>query len=368
MIEELIKEAKEKLKVSPQAAKDYEENKPFMLNFVNQEMTKRSDLLTLIGFNSLQIMYDNHTNHANFMANVFKYSLFEMLVKMVPWVYKAYSNHGFSYDYFLVELHTWKRAVENFLPSSSAKEINRTYEWLIEKHEEMIELSQKQDEFKITLERKWEIKKERFLSHLLRADFNSAVKFANRLVKSPQDLENFYLKILQPALYEIGSLWEKGKISVAEEHLATSIVGRVMANIYTYFPKNKTKAQAKAIITSSPNEYHELGGRMVADLLEMDGWDVYYLGANVPEDEVLKLVKKIKPKLIGISVTMPFNLERTEKLISKIRSLKGISLKIMVGGLLFNLFPEVYLKLGADFWASDAKKAVEIAKFLKSSS
>lgn len=365
MIEELIKEAQEKLPVSLQAAKDYKERKSLMLKFVNEEMSKRADIFSLIGDNPLQMMYDNHENHVNFMANVFRYSLFELLVRMVPWVYRSYYHNGFLYDYFPIELKVWMEAIKKFLPKSSAEEINRTYLWLIEKHEKMIELSQKQEEFKMSLEKKWQIKKDKFLFYLLKADLASAVKFASRFVKSSNLIENFYLKIVQPALYDIGNLWERGKISVAEEHLVTSIVNRVMASIYTNFPKTKIKTKYKAIITSSANEYHEIGGRMVADLLELDGWNVYYLGANVPNENVIKLVKNIKPKLIGISVSMAFNLEKVENLITKIREFKNGQIKVMVGGLIFNLIPQIYEKVGADFWASDAKKAMEIARTLR---
>lgn len=362
-MEQLIKEAKEKLIVSPQSAKDYEEKRDLMLNFVNDEMSKRSDIFELIGGNPLQMMYDNHRNHVNFMINVFKYSLFEMLVRIVPWVYKSYHNHDFSYDYFLIELKTWKEAVEKFLPKESAIEINRTYDWMIRKHEEMIELSKRHSNFVISLEERWQRKKDRFLSYLLKADYESAVRFANRFIKSSSDIENFYLKIVQPALYDVGHLWEMGKISVAEEHLATAIVGRVMAQVYTMFPK--TKKKSKAIVTASPNEFHELGARIVADLLEMAGWDVYYLGANVPALELIKIIKKRRPKLLAISVTMPFNIEKAENLICEVKKLEIVKPKIIVGGLAFNIFPDIYKAIGADFWAPDAKGAVEIASRLK---
>lgn len=362
-LEDLTKEAKTKLIVSPEAAKDYEAKRDFMLNFVNQEMSERPDIIKLIGGNPLQMMYDNHKNHINFMINVFKYSLFELLVRIIPWVYRSYHNHDFSYDYFPIELETWKQAVDKFLQKDHAKEINKTYDWMIEKHPIMIEISKSQTNFVIPLEEKWKIKKNRFLSFLLEGDFESAINFAERFIKSSEDIENFYLKIVQPALYDIGNLWEAGKISVAEEHLATAIVGRVMANIYPKFPKKKKKA--KAIVSSSPNEYHELGGRIVADLLEMDGWDVYYLGANVPAQELIKLVNKTKPKIVAISVTMPFNIEKAAELIKKLKESKPPKPKIIVGGLAFNLLPDLHKQVGADFWAPDAKKAVEIASQFK---
>ncbi|WP_022856034.1 hypothetical protein [Thermodesulfobacterium thermophilum] len=89
MIKELIEEAEKLLPVSLEAAEDYEKNKDLMLNFVNTQMSKRKDIFYLIGGNSLQLMFDNHRHHVNFMINVFKFSMFELLVRMVPWVYRS---------------------------------------------------------------------------------------------------------------------------------------------------------------------------------------------------------------------------------------------------------------------------------------
>jgi len=363
-MEKLFKEADIKLHVSAEASDEYEINKDFMLDFVNNEMSKRKDLVQLIGGNSLQMMYDNHRNHVHFMINVFKFSLFEMLVRLVPWVYKSYHNHGFSYEYFPVELKAWKNAVKKFLSKSNASEIIKIYDWLINKHKKMIELSKRQSDFILKIEEEWKDKKNEFLSYIIDGDFESALKFTNKILKSYEDIQDFYLKIIQPALYDVGNLWETGKISVAEEHLATSIVGRIIANIYIHFPKPKKK-KLKAIVTSSPNEFHDLGGRIVADFFEIDGWDVYYLGANVPEQELIKLVRKTKPKILALSVTMPFNVERAEKIINLIKKLETPSPKILVGGIAFNFMPDLYKKIGADLFATDAKSAVEIVRQFK---
>ncbi|WP_333570742.1 cobalamin B12-binding domain-containing protein [Thermodesulfobacterium commune] len=363
-MEELIREAEKVLPVSFEAAEEYEKHKDLMLNFVNTKMSKRKDIFSLIGGNSLQMMFDNHRHHVNFMINVFKFSMFELLVRMVPWVYRSYHNHGFTYDYFLVELETWKKAIKKFLSKPSSDEIMKTYDWLIEKHEKMIDLSKDEAVFTIKLEGEWEEKKNQFLYYILEGDFEKALKFTKKIVKRPEDLQDFYLNIIQPALYDVGNLWEQGKISVAEEHLATSIVGRIIANLYLLFSKTQ-KSKLKAIVTATPNEFHELGCRMVADFLEMDGWDVLYLGANVPEEELINIVKKTKPKLLAISVTMPFNITKAQRIIESLKTLGDHVPKIMVGGIAFNLMPDLYKKIGADFWAKDAKEAVEVARKIK---
>lgn len=192
-MKKLIKEAEKILTVSNESAEEYEKNKDSMLDFVNTEISKRKDLFQLIGGNSLQMMFDNHRNHVNFMINVFKFSLFEMLVKIVPWVYKSYYNHGFLYDYFLVELETWKKAVEKFLTKSSANQIIKTYEWLIEKHEKMIELSKGLETFTIKLEDEWEDKKNLFLSYILEGDFEKALKFTKRIVKKHMKISKIFI-------------------------------------------------------------------------------------------------------------------------------------------------------------------------------
>lgn len=58
---------------------------------------------------------------------------------------------------------------------------------------------------------------------------------------------------------------------------------------------------------------------MLVDLLEMEGWMVYYLGANVPEERVLSMVKRIKPDLLCISVTMSYNVEKAKLIIREVK-------------------------------------------------
>ncbi|MGC8779201.1 MAG: cobalamin-dependent protein, partial [Candidatus Caldatribacteriaceae bacterium] len=58
---------------------------------------------------------------------------------------------------------------------------------------------------------------------------------------------------------------------------------------------------------------------MTADLLEAEGWNVLYLGANTPQKELLRLLKRVKPKILGISVTMVFNLLQAEEIITCLR-------------------------------------------------
>ncbi len=110
-LDEIIKEAKGLPLVPLKATTIYQEKIPVLKRYVNDTLTSNPSITKLIGNNPLKIMYDNHSHHAAFMATVFSIGNYELLARTVPWVYRAYSAHNFSYDYFPLELKTWVDAI-----------------------------------------------------------------------------------------------------------------------------------------------------------------------------------------------------------------------------------------------------------------
>jgi len=101
---------------------------------------------------------------------------------------------------------------------------------------------------------------------------------------------------------------------------------------------------------------------MVADLLELNGWDTIHLGSNTPVLEILQIIEEKNIDVLAISVTLPNQLEESKSLISAVRENDGLSrVKIMVGGRLFIQNNDLWQKIGADGFASDAKEAVKVA-------
>lgn len=206
------------------------------------------------------------------------------------------------------------------------------------------------------------LKQQDFLKALLDGNHKKCIQIANSLLKSLDDISVLYINIIQSSLYEVGTLWEQGKISVAEEHLATAVVSIVMASVYNkfYLPK---KQKGTVVITSSPKELHSIGARMVADLLEFDGWEVYYLGSNVPEEDLIKFISILSPDILAISTTMTYNIDNTKDLISHIRNDDKFSkMKIIVGGFAFTSKPETLKTIGADGYSKDCKDVVSLAR------
>lgn len=151
-------------------------------------------------------------------------------------------------------------------------------------------------------------------------------------------------------------------ISVAQEHLATSIVMRIMSFLYMNFILLEN-TKGKAIVTASSNEYHEVGARIISDILELDGWNVIYLGANVPNEELIKIIHQEKPDFISISVAMAFNISGVKNLISQIRSDSNLdNMKILLGGYAFTFGGETQKKIEVDKIALSSYETIETAR------
>ncbi len=169
-----------------------------------------------------------------------------------------------------------------------------------------------------------------YLENLIQGNRHTCAGIVNDLMQEGHSVKSVYNDIFRDSLYEIGRKWERNEISVAVEHLATSITESLMNLVYPYL-FNQEHKNRKAIISSAVNEYHQIGGRMVADIIEMNGWDSYYLGANTPLTELLRMIEEKKPDVVGLSVSMYYNLYRLSDYISSIRQ-QFPFVEVLVGG------------------------------------
>jgi MerR family transcriptional regulator, light-induced transcriptional regulator len=362
VINELISSCLNLPKVTKDAADAYVEASEQLLQRVNEQMEDNPRIREMIGGNPIDMMRDNHRNHARFMAAVFSFNSLELMVKTVPWVYRAYHARGFQYDYFPAELIAWQIAIHDVIaPPEQRDGILAIYRWLVQHHDQMIRLSLSGEGLTFSPSSEADEMQQVFLMLLLHGDTKGCLKLVEQNIKTVEDVRNFYLDVVWPAMCKIGLMWESNQISVAEEHLASAIVGRVMAALYPRFA-TFDMSKGRVLVSAGPNEFHEIGARMVADFLEMDGWDVTYLGANTPTMDMVELLRKQKPFLVAISVATHFNLEKVRQAISIIRQDQETSeIKILVGGLAFIGMPELWREIGADGYAGDAESAVQVS-------
>lgn len=202
-----------------------------------------------------------------------------------------------------------------------------------------------------------------FLAALLQADRHRASRLVLDAVKNGTCIKAIYLQVFQRTQQEIGRLWQINQIGVAEEHFCTAATQMIMSQLYPYIFTGERKSR-RAVITCTGGELHEIGARMVADFLEMSGWDTYFLGANTPRHTILQTVVNQQADILALSATMTFHVSQVSEIISGLRDLPAVSTQVLVGGYPFNLSPDLWRKVGADGYAVDAETAVVVAEKL----
>jgi MerR family transcriptional regulator, light-induced transcriptional regulator len=204
----------------------------------------------------------------------------------------------------------------------------------------------------------------RYLELLLAGARADATRLILDAADSGVSLRDLYLDVFCVAQYELGRLWQTNEISVAEEHYSTAATQLIMSQLY---PRifNRPSNGLRLISATIGGELHEIGARMLSDLFELDGWDTFYLGANVPVRDLVREIQSRSADLVALSVTMSYHLGEASKAIRTIRENDGSSrVKIIVGGYPFRLAPDLWKEIGADGSAMAADEAVRLAKEL----
>jgi len=126
----LIKTAKYLNPVSERGYNEYQRMQEKLVSLMNDKMLSRPDINDLVGENNLDMMKDNHANHARFMASLFKNFDPEVLTDTVLWVFRAYRSRKFHSNYWAAQLSNWIEILKQELSEQTFFEIFPYYEWM----------------------------------------------------------------------------------------------------------------------------------------------------------------------------------------------------------------------------------------------
>jgi methanogenic corrinoid protein MtbC1 len=112
-------------------------------------------------------------------------------------------------------------------------------------------------------------------------------------------------ELIAPALWLIGEMWERGEITIADEHLATEITLRVLALQHEARRAVAERAHQRLLLAAPAGERHVIGLRMAGDLLAEAGYRAHVLGADTPVDALADAVDRHKPAVVCLSATLP---------------------------------------------------------------
>jgi MerR family transcriptional regulator, light-induced transcriptional regulator len=177
-----------------------------------------------------------------------------------------------------------------------------------------------------------------------------------------EPVRELYLQVFQPALREIGRLWQLNKISVAQEHFCAAATQIVMSQLLLRASAAERRGHG-VVVACVSGEQHDVGVRMISEFFEMNGWDSYCCGANTPHAAVTQSAVERAADVLAVSATMAYHLHAVQELIERVRAdPRCVRLRVMVGGHPFTVDPALWQAVGADGSAADADAAVALAE------
>lgn len=201
-----------------------------------------------------------------------------------------------------------------------------------------------------------------YLDAVLKGNRRAARSVVENIMHRGVPANTVYMDLIWNIMVEIDKLYRNGKISPAQEHLATRINRTIVDQLQNKLPRRQGE-QKKITICCTDDELQELGAQITSDLFESEGWEVKFLGGGLANDDILKFVHNYKPDILLIYGAHPKQGPAIRELIDTIRGINAFpDMRIMVSGGLFNRAEGLWQEIGADLFAADAQQAVQQAQ------
>jgi methanogenic corrinoid protein MtbC1 len=172
-----------------------------------------------------------------------------------------------------------------------------------------------------------------YLDNCTEAVINMNVKALEKelyraLVELPQF--RFIEEVISPLLKRIGELWKNGHIRIVNEHISTTVIRKFLSSL---IDNNTVAENAPSIVIATPKgQLHELGALIIAAIASADGWNVTYMGPDLPGEEIAAAVKELKPKIIALSIVYPNDDYVLQREMNKLKNLLNNGTTILAGG------------------------------------
>jgi DNA-binding transcriptional MerR regulator len=169
------------------------------------------------------------------------------------------------------------------------------------------------------------------------------------------DLEEIFFEVFQPCLYRIGDAWYRGEIRIATEHFASAFICGVLMNLLQAFPVYR--GAPKLLVGCAPEEQHEIAPLMLSVLLRREGYQVEFLGADLPVEDLVIYAADIKPDMIILSAGFEHTARPLYKMQGLLDELPNRP-KLGFGGRFFNENERARSEMEGVFLGTDLDQAI----------
>ena len=201
---------------------------------------------------------------------------------------------------------------------------------------------------------------QQLLASMINADRAGAAVIIEGALAAGMDPLQVIADILDPAIVQLGLMWEEETMSLAQNFVASKIAEDTLLRCV---PDSGAHQHAKGavVIGNIEDDFHSLGRRTLGLFLSAAGWQVHDLGNDVPAEQFLEKALEVDARVIGVSAMMQttaLNIRKLRELIDE----RGLAdrIKLAVGGAVFNWRPDLVAEVGGDGTARNAVGADEL--------
>ncbi|MFF3747065.1 cobalamin B12-binding domain-containing protein [Streptomyces kronopolitis] len=187
-------------------------------------------------------------------------------------------------------------------------------------------------------------------------DEDAATELVLSILDEGTDPESVLLDVIAVVQGRVGEEWAANRISVAQEHAATAINDRAVAAVSVHPASRTTATRGRITVACVDGEWHALPARLLAEVLKLRGWQVDYLGAQVPTAHLIAHLHNTRADAVALSSSIATRMPTAH---AAITACQAVGVPVLVGGAAFGPEGRYATLLGADAWAPDARTAAD---------
>ncbi|WP_231335456.1 cobalamin B12-binding domain-containing protein [Actinomadura graeca] len=193
---------------------------------------------------------------------------------------------------------------------------------------------------------------------VLAGDEYAATDAAVAALDDGMDAESLLLDVIAPLQARVGSEWAANRLTVAQEHTATAVNERVIGALARHPAVRRERERrgevprGRVAVACIDGEWHALPARIVAEVLRLRGWEVDYLGAQVPTPHLISHLHRTGPAVVALSSSIATRLPAAH---AAVTACQATGTPVAVGGAAYGPGGRQASRLGADAWAADAR-------------
>ncbi|MBC03532.1 MAG: hypothetical protein CMJ34_09570 [Phycisphaerae bacterium] len=200
---------------------------------------------------------------------------------------------------------------------------------------------------------------ENLFSTLISGERNASRRLVDAAFDHGIDAGTLAREVFWPTLNNITTLYRQDSITRLAQQYATRSLSTMISQVQPHYEIAESRNRTICMFCG-PDELDDLAARLTADLLEADGYTVFFGGGNIAHDDILAEVHERKPDVLLMFSAGGADAPGLRQLIDHVRGINALpDMQIVVGGGIFNRAPGLAEEIGADLWASSPEELMD---------